>query len=54
MKQVYVVSNLEDEPVLVCESEDDARLAGQCAALSCVITEAVLIERGEDEEMPTE
>lgn len=54
MRQVYVVSDLQDEAVLVFESEEDAKLAGKCSALSCVITEALLIERGEDEEMPTE
>lgn len=54
MKLIYILTSLEDEPVIAFESREEAELAGKSDGLSCVISCVPYIEGGSHENMPTE
>lgn len=54
MKLIYILTSLEDEPVIAFESREEAELAGKSDGLSCVISCVPYIEGGNHEGMPIE
>lgn len=54
MKLIYILTSLEDEPVIAFESREEAELAGKSDGLSCVISCVPYMEGGNHDDLPIE
>lgn len=55
MKLIYIITSLEDEPVIAFDNEHDAEIVANASdGVSNVIRSTVLIEGGNHESMPIE
>lgn len=55
MKPIFIVFNMDDEPVMAFDNKQDAEIVTKASdGVSNVIRRTVLIEGGKHEGMPTE